>query len=307
MENLAFVLGGGSIKGARQIGSVNYVLENGIYPDILTGISVGNLNANLLANKVGEHFTNYPNKEVNWHEISYYLRDFWFDNITCPDDLAIKKGVLKLIWELARGKFNGFSDTTPLRNLIEKTVQIRYLKASKIDLEIGCVNIEEGKIIYVSPSHPNYIQYMMASSAIPFMMPVEKIGQLKFLDGGLIDSAPIGQAIKMGAKKIIVFANHPEKVGHRTINHNNPLELADRLMSIIVNNTLNNDLMEAELINQLLINDIKCSRTVGKKIIDIKVIRPKATTDLKIDDFNKADIERIWKMGWDDAKNCKLW
>ena len=114
------------------------------------------------------------------------------------------------------------------------------------------------KIIYADPSMPNYKDYIMSSSAIPFMMPVELIGQHKYLDGGLIDSAPIGEAIKMGAEKIIVFANHPKKVAYRSINHNNPLVLADRLMEIIVNNTLKGDLEEAFLINELIKDGVKC-------------------------------------------------
>jgi len=278
MEKTAFVLGGGSIKGAWQIGAVNNILEKkNIYPHIITGISVGNLNGNLLANQVGKHYTNNPTEIVKWHEVSTYLKEFWFDNITCPNDLAYKKSAVKLIWELIRGKFNGFSDTIPLRELINKTIQLRYLKRSRLAISSGCVNLEEGKIFYTNLGMSNYNQYILSSSAIPFMMPVEEIGSLKYVDGGLVDSAPLGKAIKMGATRLVVFANHPIKVGYRAINHHNPLVYADRLMEIIVNNTLNNDIMEAKLINELIKNDVKCKKTDNKKVIDIKVIRPQTT------------------------------
>jgi NTE family protein len=307
MEKIAYVLGGGSIKGIWQMGAINNVLESHrIHPEIITGISVGNLNGHLLANRVGEHYTHNPTKIVKWHEVSAYLKDFWFSNITCPNDLAYKKSAVKLIWELIRGKFNGFSDTTPLRELINKTIQLRYLERSRLAISSGCVNLEEGKILYTNLGMSNYNQYILSSSAIPFMMPVEEIGTLKFIDGGLIDSAPLGKAIKMGATKLIVIANHPKKVGHRAINHNNPLVYADRLMEIIVNNTLNNDIMEAELINELIKNGVKCKKTDNKKVIDIRVIRPPSTIDLKIDNFNTDDIKKTWQMGWDVAKNCIL-
>jgi predicted acylesterase/phospholipase RssA len=306
MDIIAHIYGGGSIKGIWQMGAINNVIGRGVYPDILTGISVGNLNANLLANKVGEHYIKHPNKSVDWDEVNNYLKDFWFNNITCPDDIAYKKSAIKLVWELLRGNFNGFSDTTPLRKLINETIDSRNVLNSKLKVSSGCVNIEEGKIIYTNPQMANYNKYVLASSSIPFMMPVEEIGQLKFIDGGLVDSAPIGQAIKMGATKLIVFANHPEKVGHRTINHNNPLVYADRLMEIIVNNTLNNDIMEAQLINELLKDGVKCKRTENKKVIDIKVIRPKTRIDLKIDKFTKEDIKNTWQMGWDIAEGIKM-
>jgi len=306
MKKTAYVLGGGSIYGIWQMGAINNIISRGKFPEILTGISVGNLNANLIANKVGEHYNNYPNKEVDWNEVNIYLKNFWFENITCPDDIAYKKSVIKLLWELLRGKFNGFSDTKPLRNLINKNIQVRNIMRSRIKISSGCVNIEEGKILYTEPSMSNYNQFVLASSSIPFMMPIEQIGQLKYTDGGLIDSAPIGQAIKMGATEIIVFANHPEKVGHRAINHNNPLAFADRLMEIIVSNTLNNDIMEAQLINELLRDGVKCKRTENKEVIDIKVIRPKTRIDLKIDKFTKQDIKSTWQMGWNESECLKF-
>ena len=74
MEKIAFVLGGGSIKGAWQIGAVNNVLDRGVYPDIVTGISVGNLNGNLLVSRVGEHYTNNPITSVDWSDVSDYLK-----------------------------------------------------------------------------------------------------------------------------------------------------------------------------------------------------------------------------------------
>ena len=293
-KKVAFVLGGGSIYGIWQMGAINNIIGRGIYPDILTGISVG------------KHYNNYPNKEVDWNEVNIYLKNFWFENITCPDDIAYKKSAIKLLWELLRGKFNGFSDTKPLRKLINENIQTRNVMRSRIKISSGCVNIEEGKILYTEPSMSNYNQFVLASSSIPFMMPIEQIGQLKYTDGGLIDSAPIGQAIKMGATEIIVFANHPEKVGHRAINHNNPLAFADRLMEIIVNNTLNNDIMEAQLINELLSDGVKCERTKNKKVIDIKVIRPKTRIDLKIDKFTKEDIKYTWQMGWNESECLKF-
>ena len=182
MEKIAYVLGGGSIKGAWQMGAINNVLESGMYPEIITGISVGNLNGHLLANKVGEHYTNNPSKIVKWQEVNDYLKDFWFTKITCPDDLAYKKNGLKLLWDIIRGKFNGFSDTTPLRKLINETIQLRYLERSKISISSGCVNIEEGKIVYTNLGMGNYNQYILASAAIPFMMPVEEIGKILNID-----------------------------------------------------------------------------------------------------------------------------
>jgi len=306
MDKVAFVLGGGSIKGAWQIGAVNNVISKGIYPDIITGISVGNLNGNLLASKVGEHYTNNPSTSVDWNDVSEYLKLFWFNKITSPNAIAYKKKTIKLIWELIRGRFNGFLDTSPLMRLINNNIHTRFLKNSKIKISSGCVNLEEGKIIYTDVWMSNYNKYVLASSVIPFMMPVEEIGTSKFVDGGLVDSAPIGKAIKMGATKIIVFANHPEKVGYRQVNHYNLTEYADRMMSVIVNNTLNNDITEAQLINELLKDKVQCKRINSKEVIEIIIIRPSKNIDLKLDDFNTTDIKKMYNDGWNKADSLKL-
>jgi NTE family protein len=49
----ALVLGGGSMKGAFQVGVIQAVLENGFQPEMIYGISVGALNATFLANEAG--------------------------------------------------------------------------------------------------------------------------------------------------------------------------------------------------------------------------------------------------------------
>ncbi|WP_310590414.1 patatin-like phospholipase family protein [Dyadobacter sp. NIV53] len=49
----ALVLGGGSMKGAFQVGVIQAVLENGFEPEMIYGISVGALNATFLTNETG--------------------------------------------------------------------------------------------------------------------------------------------------------------------------------------------------------------------------------------------------------------
>ena len=46
---LAFVLSGGTNKGALQVGAMRYLLENGHAPDFLVGSSIGSINAAYMA------------------------------------------------------------------------------------------------------------------------------------------------------------------------------------------------------------------------------------------------------------------
>lgn len=306
MNKTAHVYGGGSIKGAWQIGAINNVLSRGIYPEIITGISVGNLNANLLATRVGNYKQQYPNSDINWSVIIDYLKDFWFTNITSPKSIICKKSYLRLAIELFSGTFNGVTSTAPLRQLVNKNINSFRIHDSGIKVAIGCTDLIDGKLKYIRPSNINYKKYMLASSSIPFLMPLEKINSTYLTDGGLIDSAPIGRAIKMGAKKVIVFANHPEEVGVKDVNINNPIVFAERIMDIVVNNTLNNDIEQALLINELLSKNISCKKTEGKKYIDIKIIRPQSVIDVDINKFNSKDISEMYDNGWKEAEKIKL-
>jgi NTE family protein len=49
MTRTAFVLGGGGVLGAAEVGMVRALLEHDITPDLVLGTSVGALNGSLLA------------------------------------------------------------------------------------------------------------------------------------------------------------------------------------------------------------------------------------------------------------------
>ena len=46
---VAFVLGGGGIRGAVEVGQARAVLEHGIVPDLVVGTSIGAINGALIA------------------------------------------------------------------------------------------------------------------------------------------------------------------------------------------------------------------------------------------------------------------
>jgi NTE family protein len=48
-REVAFVLGGGGVLGATQVGMARALLEHGIRPDLVLGTSVGALNGAMLA------------------------------------------------------------------------------------------------------------------------------------------------------------------------------------------------------------------------------------------------------------------
>lgn len=298
----AMIYAGGSIKGAWQIGANKACFEYGFYPDIIGGISVGSLNGTWITNEIGKYRKENPSLDPDWMEIANNLIDFWTENITKPNDIAIKRNNISLIWSIIRGKFNGASDTKPLRKLMEKAITSDYLLSSGVDLQVGAVNMADGKIFYAKPEYPDFLDYVLASSAIPFMMPVSMIGNQPFLDGGLRDSAPLTVAIKSGADEIICLANHPEDTAAAEINTGNIMELADRTMEIIVNNALNDDIKEVQLYNGLINSGYGGKEVQGKRPIKLIVIRPDVPINTKISDFDSSDIQSMINSGYHTAK-----
>ena len=46
---------------------------------------------------------------------------------------------------------------------------------------------------------------MLASSAVPGLLPPMEMGGEHFVDGGIVNSIPIGEAVRVGAKQIFVL------------------------------------------------------------------------------------------------------
>ena len=199
------VLAGGSVKGAYQAGVIRAVFEAGFRPDAIYGISAGSMNASFLVNDFGRSFLENDGN-LNHNQTAHDLCDFWMNNIQTPDSLALRRGTYDLGMSAIRRNFEGLLDTTPLREILHNNIQIRNLNASPIGLKVAAVDIINGSIVYADPTNEHFLDYIMASSAIPILMPVVNIGGLKkmaYLDGGLRDVAPVKKAIKDGATEII--------------------------------------------------------------------------------------------------------
>ena len=298
MKNQALILGGGSVKGCYEAGVVRAILESGYTPKIISGISVGSLN--------GAYMVNAKGLKNNWERVGEMLWDFWLEKIKCPEDVAVKRKTIPLAWSLLLKKFNGFSDTYPIDNLIRKTVSIETMRRSGVDFSVGAVNLNGGNIVYAENYMTHFIDYVLASKAIPFAMPVQKIGLQTYVDGGLIDSAPVGQAIKKEATEIIVVGTNPKQMSNTEVDSGNVIQYADRLVDIIINNTLNNDIKVAQLINEACPADGSPKPDEpfkGKRRVPITVIRPDQDLTIDLTGFNTSDIHRLLTIGYGQGKN----
>ena len=286
------VLAGGSVNGAFQAGVMKAMMERGYQPDAVYGVSAGSLNAAYFVNQLGmQAITGEP---ISFKDASQDLWDFWESRITSPESLSKPFNIFQLGLSALRKKFKGLVDTMPLRNLLTEVLSVRNLHASPIDLKIGAVNIIDGTMYYVDTSEEHFLDYLMASSAVPILMPVVKINgetRRSFLDGGLRDVAPIKKAVDDGASHIVCISCHMETIEGGHFDSGDLLALVDRVMDIAVNEILNADIKEVMISNTT---------------IDIQSIRPPQPLTIDIQNFNKMDIRRMLELGYQVGQDIKI-
>jgi len=190
-------------------------------------------------------------------------------------------------------RFDGLLDTTPLRKLIHKNLDEVVLKDSPIKLKVGTVEVMSGKMVYATPQDDSFLDYVLASSSLPTLMPAVHIkGHRKsaFLDGGLRVVAPIKAAFEDGATEVICVACHTEHIADHPINHRNLFKLLDRVKDINVNQIVNNDIAWAE-------SFVEKENLKGRELT-LKVIRPNVPLDLDILEFTSPDIAKLIVQGY---------
>jgi NTE family protein len=181
----AIVLGGGGVFGATQVGMLRALLESGFRPDMVIGTSVGALNGAAIA----------ANPTTTGVEI---LADLWS---SLGQTGMFTETVLARASTLARYRTHLYSPA-PLRTQLAS-----HLPATFEDLRIPfqCVAASIERAVAHWFSAGDLIDAVMASCAVPGLLPPVVINGEHFLDGGLVHSIPVGRALALGAREIYVL------------------------------------------------------------------------------------------------------
>ena len=185
--SVAFVLSGGASLGAVQVGMLRALVDEGIRPDLLVGTSVGAVNGAFLA---GRDFTPQSVDE---------LAELW---------LSVRRGqvfplepVTGLLGFLGARK-NLVPDRA-LRRLISRNTDCDRLEQLPIPLHVVACDVLTGTEVRLSDGP--LVDAVLASAAIPGVLPpVDWNGRL-LIDGGVINNTPITHALELGATEIYVL------------------------------------------------------------------------------------------------------
>ncbi|ASC03147.1 patatin family protein [Fusobacterium polymorphum] len=166
-------------------------------------------------------------------------------------------------------------------------------KQSKIDFYVVMTNVENGQAEYVLIKDVfEQMEYLRATSALPFASKIIEINGKKYLDGGISDSIPIDYCQSLGYDKIIVVLTRPENI-HKEDKLNFLYKLVYRKYPNLV---------------ERLINMGKDYEVVLKKIKDLEtenkifVIRPPKVLKIGRLEKNEDKIQSVYDIGLNTGK-----
>ena len=201
----ALVLQGGGALGAYQAGVYEALLESDSNLDWVAGVSIGAINAALIAGNAPEHRVSR-------------LKEFWSEVSSGPaQNVPLVWGERAWLnqWSAASAALTGipgffrprvdpslmlggaapilsYYDTAPLKATLERLVDFKRINRREMRLSVGAVNIRTGNSIYFdNATQPIGVEHIMASGALPPGFPPIHIDGQDYWDGGILSNTPL--------------------------------------------------------------------------------------------------------------------
>lgn len=230
MKKIALFLAGGGARGAYQAGvlkALSKILQVQQAPfETITGVSVGSLNAAVLAEYAHDFPSAVTKLEILWQEINT-------QKIYHASNFELGKSVLRnLSYIFSKQRQSGFLlNTSPLRQFISANtdfdaiahnIRAGYLKT--LEIISRCYETQQ-TISFYQHHDPEFedwhyerhisqrtlinLDHIMSSSALPIFFPSVKINDLHYGDGSLGLVFPLRGAIRFRVDKILIIGTRP--------------------------------------------------------------------------------------------------
>ena len=184
---VAFVLSGGASLGAIQVGMLRALYERDITPDLIVGTSAGALNGAFIASRPQTVATADALAAV-WHDLRRG-QAFPLNPIT---------GLLGFL-----GARDHLVPESGLRRLIARHIEPVKLEDLPIPLHVVAVDVVSGEELRLSRGP--VLDAVLASAAIPAVLPPVEWEDRTLMDGGVANNTPLSHAVELGAEHIYVL------------------------------------------------------------------------------------------------------
>ncbi|QMU73966.1 patatin-like phospholipase family protein [Streptacidiphilus sp. P02-A3a] len=162
------------------------LLEAGIKPDLVVGTSVGAINGALVA-------ADPTPRAVE------RLGSLWRG---MGRSGVFAGSLVDRVGSAVRNRTSLYSDG-PLRTLLERDLGSPDIEDLAVPYQCVAACVERSAEHWFS-SGP-LVPAILASAAVPGLLPPVRIGDEHFLDGGLVNSIPVGRAVALGARTVFVL------------------------------------------------------------------------------------------------------
>lgn len=210
------VLQGGGALGSYQAGAFQALCRAGFDPEWIAGISIGAINAAIIAGNEGEkrvdrlkEFWEMVSSPVSWSPVTPGDRARSLFNETSAVLIATF-GVPGFftprvppapLWPPGSLQSQSYYDTAPLKKTLERLVDFDRINDLKTRLSVGAVGVTSGNFRYfdnfafrklgkkIGPEH------IMASGALPPGFPSVEIEGEHYWDGGIASNTPLDHVL----------------------------------------------------------------------------------------------------------------
>lgn len=182
----AFVLGGGGALGAYEVGMLKALFAAGVRPDLVLGTSVGAINGAAVAAEPSQASVER-------------LIDLW----TGLGRAGVFAGSLAGRVSTAVRSRTHLYTPAPLVELLRTHLPVAAVEQLTVPFQCVAASIEHAAEHWFD-SGP-LVPAVLASSAVPGLLPPVALDGEHFVDGGLVNSIPVGRAVALGAREIYVL------------------------------------------------------------------------------------------------------
>lgn len=215
---------GGGAKGSYEAGCFKALNEIGEKFDIVTGTSIGCLNAAMYCQ--GDFDRDYElwNK-LNVQMIMKY--GFNFDRYDIINGIRNSENSINMVLNYVT---NRGADIRPLKCMIDEYIDVDKIINSNVSFGIVCAQFPQmkGNEVLANKLDKDLIKQYILASASPWpVFPVCKIEDKSYVDGGYYDNLPINYCHRLGASEIVAIdlnidATHKEYLNTRFVRYIKP-------------------------------------------------------------------------------------
>jgi NTE family protein len=204
-KKIGLVLQGGGALGSYQAGVYEALASSEYLPDWVAGISIGAINAAIIAGNTPEN--RVKRLRAFWNEITTHTSLWPSALVGSPAVWQRQTSALitlmfgrpgfytprTLLDWFSPGDLVSYYDTSVLKGTLERLVDFdRINHAKDMRLSVGAVNVRTGQFSYFdSASMAIRPEHVMASGALPPGFPPVEIDGEHYWDGGLFSNTPL--------------------------------------------------------------------------------------------------------------------